>query len=195
MFSRGSSVVRWDTGPNAHVRISSNVFHWKMRELHRTAMARSMKFHNVHKTTAHGQRADSARTACPALSRAARALWCLFPLCLCQTATIIIWLKAPRPVPSFVLAWLECGARLSQTPMSHGTRLRAKSTPQTRQTRDLQRPDPWGRCAPMGPGVNDEKQNTCFCETEKSCTNFVKFIADASVLTTAVNARWPTYLT
>ena len=38
-----------DTGPNAHVRISSNVFHWKMRELHRTAMARSMKLHNVHK--------------------------------------------------------------------------------------------------------------------------------------------------
>ena len=57
-----------DTGPNAHVRISSNVFHWKMRELHRTAMARSMKFHNVHKTTARGQRADSVPSAvarCP----------------------------------------------------------------------------------------------------------------------------------
>ena len=97
-----------------------------------------------------GKCGDSHCVAARVFTQAsATALWCLFPLCLCQTATIIIWLKAPRPLPSFVLAWLECGARLSQTLMSHGTRLRAKSTPQARQTRDLQRPDPWGRCAPL----------------------------------------------
>jgi len=32
-------------------------------------------------------------------------------------------------------------------------------------------------------------------ETEKSCVFSQKKTPDASVLTTAVNARWPTYLT